>query len=113
MEQKTRNYTHLQILKKNDLEQRLEKNINDVNSFNDHINNTKERILYFKGNKIKSKEKYKNYKTFTTIIISFDTFVIIATTSSSVTLSLTGIGLIAIPISTATACGISIGNKVF
>ena len=27
-------------------------------------------------------------------------------------LSLTGIGLIAIPISTATACGLSIGNKV-
>ena len=36
----------------------------------------------------------------------------IATTSSSNTWSLTGIGLIAIPISTATACGLSIGNKV-
>ena len=35
-----------------------------------------------------------------------------ATTSSCITLSLTGIGLIAIPISTATACGSSIGNKV-
>ena len=31
---------------------------------------------------------------------------------SSITLSLEGIGLIAIPISTATACGLSIGNKV-
>ena len=37
---------------------------------------------------------------------------IIATTSSSFTLSLTGFALIAIPISTATACGLSIGNKV-
>ena len=43
---------------------------------------------------------------------SFDIFVIIATTSSSITLSLTGIGLIVIPISTATACGLSIGNEV-
>ena len=43
---------------------------------------------------------------------SFDTFAIIALTSSSTTLSVTGIGLTAIPISTATACGLSIGNKV-
>ena len=48
----------------------------------------------------------------TTILKSFDTFVNIATTSSSITLSLKRIGLIAIPISTATACGLSIGNKV-
>ena len=43
---------------------------------------------------------------------SFDTFLIIATTSSSITLSPTGIGIIAMPISTATTCGLSIGNKV-
>ena len=48
----------------------------------------------------------------TTIIKSFDTFVIIATTSSYITLSLTGVGLIAIPISTATSWRLSIGNEV-
>ena len=69
-------------------------------------------ILYFKDKNNKSKKKYKKYKTITTILKSFDTFVIIAITSSSITSSLTGIGLIIIPISTATACGLSIGNKV-
>ena len=69
-------------------------------------------ITYFKNKNDKSKKKYKKYKTLTATIKSFDTFVIIATTSSFNTLSLTGIGLIAIPISTATACGLSIGNKV-
>ena len=69
-------------------------------------------ITYFKDKNNKSKKRYKNYKTITTILKSFDTIVIIATTSSSITLSLTGIGLIAIPKSTATACGLSIGNKV-
>ena len=48
----------------------------------------------------------------TTLLKSFDTFVNIATTSSSITLSLTGIGLIVIPISTASACALSIGNEV-
>ena len=38
---------------------------------------------------------------------------LIATTSTSNTLSLTAIGLLAIPTSTATACGLSIGNKIF
>ena len=95
-----------------DLEQRLEKKLNDVNSFNNHINNIKEMITYFKDKNNKSKKKYKKYKTITTILISIDTFVIITTTSSSITLSLTGKGLTVITISTATACGLSIGNKV-
>ena len=69
-------------------------------------------IAYFKDKNNKSKNKYKNYKTLTTKLKSFDTFFFIATTLSSITLSLTGIGLIVIPITTASACGLSIGNKV-
>ena len=42
---------------------------------------------------------------------SFDTFVFIGTSSSCITLSLTGIVLMVIPISTGIACGLSIGNK--
>ena len=48
----------------------------------------------------------------TTLLKSFDKFVIFAETSSCFTLSLTGVGLIVIPVSTATACGFSICNKV-
>ena len=47
-----------------------------------------------------------------TILKSIDTVVIIASTLSSITFSFTAIGLIVIPISTATARGLSIGNKV-
>ena len=69
-------------------------------------------ITYIKDKNNKSENRYKKYKTLTTILKSFDTIVIIATTSSSITLSLTGIGLITIPISTATACGLLVGNKI-
>ena len=101
-------------LEKNiDLEQRLEKRLSDVNNFNNQLNNIKEMITYFKDKNNKSKKRYRKYKTITTILESFDTFVVIATTSSSITSSLTGIGLIAIPITTATACGLSISNTVF
>ncbi len=113
MEQKCdRLYPNIPFEKGIDLEQRLEKNLNDVISFNNSINHIKEMITYFKDKNNKSKKKYKKYKTLTTILKSFDTIVIIATTSTSISLSVIGIGLIAIPISTATACGLSFTNKV-
>ena len=62
-------------------------------------------ITYFKDKNNKSKKKYKRYKTITTLLKSFDIFGIIATTSSCITLSLTGINLIVKPVSIATAYG--------
>ena len=41
------------------LEQRLEKKKNDVKSFNNHINNIKEMITYFKDKNIKFKKNLK------------------------------------------------------
>ena len=98
-------------LQQDNLEQRLEKKINDVSSFNNHINNIKEMIAYFKDRNNKSKKRYKNYKTLNTILESVDSIVIIAATSTSIILSITGIGLIILPISAGIAFGLSLGNK--
>ena len=43
--------------KKVDLEPRLEKTLNDVNSFNNSINKIKEMITYFKDKNNKSRKK--------------------------------------------------------
>ena len=48
----------------------------------------------------------------TTILKQFDTLVIIATTSSSITLSFTGIGLIVVLICTGIACGLAVSKNV-
>ena len=113
MEAKTdRLYPSAPLLENIDLEKRLEKKINDVNSFNNHINNIKEMINYFKDKNNKSKKRYKNYKTLNTVLESIDSIVIIAATSTSITLSVTGIGLIVLPISAGIACGLSLGNKI-
>ena len=113
MEQKCEKlYPSAPLLENIDLEKRLEKKINDVNSFNNHINNIKEMITYFKDKSNKSKKKYKNYKTLNTILESVDSIVIIAATSTSITLSVTGIGLIVLPISAGIACTLSLGNKI-
>ena len=113
METKTdKLYPSAPLLENIDLEKRLEKKINDVNSFNNHINNIKEMITYFKDKNNKSKKRYKNYKTLNTIIESVDSIVIIGATLTSITLSVTGVGLIILPISAGTACILSLGNKV-
>ena len=115
MDQKTdRLYPSASLEVKNDeLEHRIEKRLSDVNSFNNHISSINEMITFFKDKNNKSKKKYKKYETITTILKSFDTLVIFATTSSSITLSLSGIGVIVIPTSNASACALSIGNNVF
>ena len=118
MEQKCdRLYPSAPLLENTDLEKRLEKKINDVNSFINHVNNIKEMITYFKDKNHKSKKKYKNYKyknykTLNTILESVDSIVIIGATSTSKTLLITGIGLIFLPISAGIACTLSLGNKV-
>ena len=113
MEQKCdRLYPTAPLLENIDLEKRLENKLNDVNSFNNHINNIKEMITYFKDKNHKLKKKYKNYKTLNTVLESVDSIVIIGATSTSITLSVIGIGLIVLPISAGIAFGISLGNKV-
>ena len=113
METKTdKLYPSAPLLENIDLEKRLERKINDVNSFNNHISNIKEMITYFKDKNNKSKKRYKNYKTLNTVLESVDSIVIIAATSTSITLSVTGIGLIVLPISAGIACALSLGNKI-
>ena len=112
METKTeRLYPSAPLLENIDLEKRLEKKKNDVNSFNNHISNIKEMITYFKDKNNKSKKKYKNYKTLNTILESADSIVIIGATSISITLSITGVELNFLPISAAIACVLSLVNK--
>ena len=72
---------------------------------------TIKKFFCFKDKNHKSKKIYKKHKAITTILKSFDTFVIFGTTSSSIKLSLTEFGLLVIPISSSIACGLTIINK--
>ena len=69
-------------------------------------------ITYFKDKNHKSKKKFKNYETLNTILESVDSIIIIGATSTSIILSIFGIGLTVLPISAGIACTLSLGNKV-
>ena len=112
MEQKRERLYRSAPIENNDLEKRLEKKINDVNSFNNSLNNIKEMNIFFKDKNRKSKNKCRNYKFPNIILESVDTIVIIGVTSISVTLSITGIGLNILPITAGIGCTLSLGNKI-
>ena len=112
MEQKCHRLYPSAPLENIDLEQRLERKLNDVNSFNNHINILKEMITYFKEKNNKLKKRFKKFKTLNTVLESVDSIFIIGTTSTSISLSVTGVGLIILPISAGIACTLSLGNKV-
>ena len=69
-------------------------------------------ITYFKDKNLKSKKKYKNYETLDTILESVDSIVNIAATSTSVTSSITGIGLSNLSMTAGISCTLSLGNEV-
>ena len=61
-------------------------------------------ITYFKNKNHKSRKKYKKYRTLNTILESVDSIVINGATSTSISLSITGVGLLILPISARIAC---------
>ena len=110
MEQKTDRLYPSGALENNDFEQRLKKNLNDINSFYNHIKNIKEMITYFK--ELLTKKDIKNNKTLNTKLESVHSIVFIRATSISICLSVTGIGLIILLTSAGIACTLSLRNKV-
>ena len=69
-------------------------------------------IQHFKDKNNKAKKRYRNYKNLNTILESVQSIVIIGATSTSISLSISGVGLIVLPISAGIACTLSLGNKL-
>ena len=56
--------------------------------------------------------RYKSKKTLNTILESVNRMVIIGATPTSITLSITGIGLMVLPMTAEIACTLSLYNKI-
>ena len=95
------------------IEGRVEKKLKEVNGLNNSVNNIKEKITYFNDENRKSLKKIKTYNVLSSVLKTVGKIVFSATSSTSDILSVTGFGLIVIPVSTTTASGLPVADKAF
>ena len=90
------------------LQSALQNELQKVNSFNNSIQNISVMMKYYETEEKKYKQKYTKYKLINNLINSLDGIIVIGTTSASVTLSITGVGTIVVPITAAVGCATGI-----
>ena len=94
------------------INKRLLRELQKVNSFNKSFQNISLMMIYYELEENKYKEKYTKYKLINNIINSTDGLIIIGTTSAFVTLSITGVGIIVVPITAGVGCATGILVKI-
>ena len=90
------------------INKRLQSELQKVSSFNNSIQNISLMMKYYELEENKYRKKYTKYKLINNIINPTDGAIIIGTTSASVTLSITGVGIIVVPITAGVGCATGI-----
>ena len=93
------------------LQSALQNELQKVNSFNNSIQNISLMINYYELEE-KNLKKYTKYKLINNLINSLDGIIVIGTTSASISLSITGVGIIVVPITAGVGCATGILVKI-
>ena len=94
------------------LQSALQSELQKVNSFNNSIQNISLMMKYYEMEEKKYKQKYNKYKLINNLINSLDGIIVIGTTSASISLSITGVGIIVVPIAAGVGCTSGILVKI-
>ena len=86
------------------VESMINKQLAKVFSFNKSFQNIMMMMKYYQLEEKKFSKKYTKYMLINNLINSTDGLIIIGTTSASVTLSITGVGILVVPISAGVGC---------
>ena len=95
-----------------DVESMINMQLAKVSSFNISSQNVMMMIKYYELEEEKYKKKYTKFKLINNLINSTEVLITIGTTSASVTLSITGVGIIFVPITEGVGCSTGILVKV-
>ena len=90
----------------------LELRLKEINSFNNSIQNIKDIQNFYNHEAKKYKKKSKIYKLINCSIQSIDGVSVLAVSSTCVTLSVTGVGLVVVPIASGMGAGLCIISKI-
>ena len=94
------------------LQSALQNELQKVNSFNNSIQNISLMMKYYEMEEKNYKQKYNKYKLINNLINSLDGIIVIGTTSASISLSITGVGIIVVPIAAGVGCTTGILVKI-
>ena len=94
------------------IESALNQQLKEINSFQNSVQNIKDIRTFYSHEVKKYKKKCKTIKLISGMINCIDTFVIVGVTSTSITLSVTGFGLLVIPITSGVGAGFSLSGKI-
>ena len=90
----------------------LDLTLKEINSFNNSIQNKKDIQNFYNHEAKKYKKKSKQYKLINCLIQSIDGVSVLGVSSTCVTLSVTGVGLIVVPIASGIGAGLCILSKI-
>ena len=90
----------------------LDLRLKEINSFNNSIQNIKDTQNFYNHEAKKYKKKSKTYKIINGLIQSIDGVSVLAVSSTCVTLSVTGVGLVVVPIASGIGAGLCIISKI-
>ena len=90
----------------------LDLRLKEINSFNNSIQNIKDIQNFYNHEAKKYKKKSKQYKLINCLIQSIDGVSVLGVSSTCVTLSVTGVGLIVVPIASGIGAGLCIFSKI-
>ena len=90
----------------------LDMRLKEINSFNNSIQNIKDIQNFYNHEAKKYKKKSKQYKLINCLIQSIDGVSVLAVSSTCVTLSVTGVGLVVVPKASGIGAGLCIISKI-
>ena len=93
-------------------DQNLDLRLKEISSFNNSIQNKKDIQNFYNHEAKKYKKKSKTYKIINGLIQSIDGVSVLAVSSTCVTLSVTGVGLVVVPIASGIGAGLCIFTKI-
>ena len=93
-------------------DQNLDLRLKEIKSFNNSIQNIKDIQNFYNHEAKKYKKKSKIYKLINCLIQSIDGVSVLAVSSTCVTLSVTGVGLVVVPIASGIGTGLCIISKI-
>ena len=93
-------------------DQNLDLRLKETNSFNNSIQNINEIQTFYNHEAKKYKKKSKTYKIINGLIQSVDGVLLLGVSSTAIALSVTGVGLVVVPIASGIGAGVSIISKI-